>query len=249
MNVSVRFAKALACAALMSGILVSTSYAAPTSTAAQAEASLRQTFPKLMVGEVSESPIDGLFEVISGDNILYYSPQTKHVIFGEIWAHTGKNITTAAKDRINAKKIAMYNPHLADAVKVGNGPNVVIEITDPDCPFCRKMNNYWQGRTDVTRYVFLHPIPSLHPQAEAKVRYILSAKDKVKALHEVFSGAYDSKPLPAFKEDVRLSGIHLDLAAKSGINGTPAFFVNGSFVSGANIPLIEQNLKKGENKQ
>lgn len=245
MNIQVKATTSLACAAVLVGALTSFAHAGVTAAAAQAEASLRQTFPKLAVGTVSESPVNGLFEVVSGNNIIYYSPESKHIIFGEMWSHTGTNVTAQAKSKIHAKKLDLFQPALADAVKIGNGPNVVIEITDPDCPFCRKMHAYWQGRSDVTRYVFMMPIASLHPKADAKSRFILSAANQAQAMNDVFSGMYDSQPLPSYKENERLVSVHRELAAKSGIDGTPAYFINGSFVSGANIPLIEQLIKKG----
>ena len=41
------------------------------------------------------------------------------------------------------------------AVRIGSGPNTVIEFTDPDNPHGRKAAQFLAGRTDVTRHVFL----------------------------------------------------------------------------------------------
>ena len=62
---------------------------------------------------------------------------------------------------------------LTKAVKIGNGKTMVIEFTDPDCPFCRKAEAYLQKRTDLTRYIFFIPLKS-HPASKGKVQYILS---------------------------------------------------------------------------
>lgn len=200
-------------------------------------------YPKISVDAVSKAPIDGLYEIVAGDRVIYYDPAGGYVITGAIWDNEGVNLTEKkAKQVAEARAQANYsmlNAALEKAVKVGSGKNVVIEITDPDCPYCRTMHNYWQSRADVTRYIFLMPIAALHPNAEAKSRYILASADRVKALDEVFSGKFDSTP-PEAGDDKGLFGAHRDLIESTGINGTPAFYINGTFVHGANVPEIEK---------
>jgi len=122
----------------------------------------------------------------------------------------------------------------------------VIEIVDPDCPYCRKMHDYFSKRTDVTRYVFLMPLPQLHPAAKAHVDYILSSPNQIQAYDEVESGKYDNSPAPTIPLNAALISKQAALAAASGISGTPAFYINGFFVNGANVPSIEQHLTKKE---
>lgn len=211
------------------------------------EDALKRRFPKLTFDSVAESPVKGLYQVISGANVLYFDPTTGHVIFGEMWSPTGTNITAEAKAKIQAAKYGKFRAQLADAIKIGDGPNEIIEVTDPDCPFCRKMHGYWATRSDVTRYVFLMPIAQLHPQARAKADFILSSRNKVAALEEVMNGKYDKAPLPAFTPNKDLINRQTALVTASGLSGTPAFYVNGSFVNGANIPTIEQLINKRSN--
>ena len=115
-------------------------------------------------------------------------------MFGEIWTKDGKNITAGKRTRLAAAKLK--DVPLDKAVKIGNGKNKVIEFTDPDCPYCRKAAAFFKGRDDVTRYVFLFPLP-IHKDAEAHARYVLCAADKAHALEEVMSGQLDGKGVPA----------------------------------------------------
>jgi thiol:disulfide interchange protein DsbC len=205
---------------------------------------LKKLFPRLTFETVTTSPVHGLYEVTAGNNVMYFDPASGHLIFGEMWSPQGVNVTAGAKDKIMAAKYDGIKKHLGDAIKIGSGPNEVIEISDPDCPFCRRMHDYWAKRADVTRYVFLMPLTSLHPQAKTKANFILSAKDPAKALNEIYGGAYDKIPLPTFT----LNDTHIKANGESlisGINGTPAYFINGSFVNGANVPQIEKLLTKG----
>jgi len=211
---------------------------------------LKANFPKLTVDSIKPSPVKGLYEVVSGGNVLYYDPAGNHIIFGEVWSGQGKNLTADARTNIQTAKLDKIRPHFADAIKVGSGPSEVVEFIDPDCPFCRKMDTFWRGRQDVTRYVFLMPLKQLHPQAEEKIAFILSSTDRGKALEDLVTGKYDDKALPAVEKNVKMIKAHADVVASAGIGGTPAYYINGVFVNGANMPIIEKLLvQKGELKK
>ena len=211
---------------------------------------LKTNFPKLTFDTIKPSPVTGVYEVVSGDNVLYYDPVSNHIIFGEMWSGKGINVTAGTREKLQTAKLAKIRPRFADAIKVGNGKAEVVEFIDPDCPFCRKMASFWQARADVTRYVFLLPLKNLHPQSEEKIAFILSSKDREKALEEVVSGKYDGKALPKVEKNDRLIKAHAEVASSAGMGGTPAYYVNGVFVNGANVPTIEKLLaRKGEQKK
>ena len=95
---------------------------------------------------------------------------------------------------------------LSKALVIGNGPQKVIEFTDPDCPFCRKAAAYFHNRRDITRYVFFNPL-AMHPNARKKVQYILSSPEKTRLYHEVMSGLIDrmdAQNLPVTASGVKL---------------------------------------------
>jgi thiol:disulfide interchange protein DsbC len=206
--------------------------------------SLLKVFPKAPVDSIKPTPIDGLFEIESGDNIFYYYPKSENIVFGEIFTKEGKSITAEARNRIVEKKLASID--VSKAIKIGNGKNVVIEFTDPDCPFCRKSYEYWKAKRDVTRYVFLFPVPSLHPRATEKSAWIMSRKDKAAAFDDVLSGKFDNAAPQGVTDDGKnLLKEHIRLAEKVKVTGTPMFFVNNRFIPGANFPAIDQALAAG----
>ncbi len=228
-------------------ILIVVSFFAASSSAiasdnfASVRESLQKAFPQAPVNGVKASPIDGLYEIESGDNIFYYSPKSQDIILGEIYTSRGKNLTAEARNAIIEKKVATIDT--SKAIKIGSGKNIVIEFTDPDCPFCRKSYDYWKTKKDITHYVFLNPVPSLHPKATGKAEWILSQKDKVAAFNDVFSGKFDnSSPQGITEEGKKLLREHLQIATKAHINGTPMFFVNNKFIPGANFPAIDKAL-------
>jgi thiol:disulfide interchange protein DsbC len=132
---------------------------------------------------------------------------------------------------------------LDKAIRVGNGSHLVVEVSDPDCRFSRRMSRYWNMRKDVTRYIFLVAMKN-HPDAPQKARYILAAADQARAYDEVFSGGidFDEKKLDQHYDDGGLLELHRGVAAKLGAIGTPTYFVEGVMISGAKVSEIEQLL-------
>ena len=132
---------------------------------------------------------------------------------------------------------------LEKAVKIGSGKIMVIEFTDPDCPFCRKAEEYFQKRSDVTRYVFFVPLAS-HPASKGKVQYVLSAKDKAKALREVSSDSFDKKKLEQVTPaGIKLQKEHEEIARANKMNSTPTFMIYGRIVEGFDLKKLEPLLK------
>ncbi|MDD2735184.1 MAG: DsbC family protein [Desulfuromonadaceae bacterium] len=204
---------------------------------------LIKTFPNLKnVGDIRESPLKGLYEVSAGDQVFYFSPDG-YLMFGEIWSKEGKNLTAAIKEESLAKKIK--DLPLEKAMKIGNGPKTVIEFTDPDCPYCRKVDKFLSERTDITRYVYFFPLRQSHPDAEKKSRYILSQVDKSKALNDVVAGTFDGKSIPVKDGDYELQLKEMELVGSSiGVRGTPVLWINGTHVNGADLKKIGALLTK-----
>jgi len=212
--------------------------------AAAPEESFRKSFPNVPLENITPTDIPGIYEVIAGGRIIYYAPGPEYLITGEIRTREGKNLTQARNNELLAKKFK--DLPLEKAVKIGSGPHTVIEITDPDCPFCRKASRYFATRTDVMRYVFFYPIPQLHPKAEPKVRYVLCAKDRAKAYEEAMTGKLDDMKFTPCDDAAaaELFKIHKDASEKAGggVIGTPLFLVDGQLVKGANISQIDKIL-------
>lgn len=130
----------------------------------------------------------------------------------------------------------------ARALKIGSGPKIVVEFTDPDCPYCRTASRYLDGRRDVTRYVFFFPL-ARHPRAKEKVRYILSQKERERAYHQVMSGAMDgATPLPSTPRGDKLQEEQFAIATRAGVTSTPTFMISGRIVSGFDRARIEELL-------
>jgi thiol:disulfide interchange protein DsbC len=132
---------------------------------------------------------------------------------------------------------------LDKAIRIGSGRHLVIEVSDPDCRFSRRMNRYWGMRKDVTRYIFLVALKN-HPEAPQKARYILAAADQARAYQEVYAGGldFDENILARHYDDQGLLELHRQVAATLGAIGTPTYLVDGVLISGAKVKEIERLL-------
>jgi thiol:disulfide interchange protein DsbC len=135
--------------------------------------------------------------------------------------------------------------HAADldldkAVKVGSGKITVIEFTDPDCPYCRKAEEFFGKRTDVTRYVFLVPLP-MHPDAPAKAQYILSSTDGGTAYTSVMGGSLDNKkPEGITEQGKQRLAEHEQIAKNARVGGMPTFVISGMVIEGLDMSKINK---------
>lgn len=214
-------------------------------------ADLKKQLPNLTAPKISESPLPGLYEIIAGEQVFYW--REGYLFMGEIFdVKLGKSITAEKKEAVRAERDKGLSSKIASlpldkAVKLGNGKNIVIEFTDPDCPYCRKADDFLSKREDVTRYVFLFPLKNLHPLAANKSAWILSQPDKAAALREIFNGTYDKKTVPGFDITAMTTVEHnLKLGAELGITGTPVLIVNGSIVRGADVNKLKLLLESSK---
>ncbi len=215
--------------------------ASPAEVAKRIEAD----FPPVKAANVRPSPIQGVYEFTAFDGrILYYSPAGPHIIAGAIVAPGGKNLTAERTREIAKEKLA--NLPLDKAVRIGSGPKKVIEVSDPDCPYCRKAAAWFKERSDVTRYVFFVPL-DFHPDAPAKIKAILCAEAPAVAYEEALSGTWDGGKTP--KECGNGQGLlegHRAVAVTLAVSGTPQFWVEGEQVSGADFGKLGRILDKKE---
>ena len=145
---------------------------------------LKKNFPNLRVDSIKESPIKGLYEIVAGNQVFYFSPDG-YLMFGELWSKDGKNLTAEMREKVLAEKVKSIP--LDKALKIGSGPRQVIEFTDPDCPYCRKVDELLAKRTDVTRYVFSSLFGRSIPML--KRRCATSCRRKTEKRHSFTSSA------------------------------------------------------------
>jgi thiol:disulfide interchange protein DsbC len=107
----------------------------------------------------------------------------------------------------------------------------VAVFSDPDCPFCKRIEQEFEKLTDVTVYIFLYPIEQLHPKAVDRSKAIWCSANRLKAWDDYMLRG----TAPTAKSDCANPVTELvEYGKKRGINGTPTLvFADGSRVPGA----------------
>ncbi|MEM7828408.1 MAG: DsbC family protein [Candidatus Aenigmatarchaeota archaeon] len=188
----------------------------------------------------TKSPVEGVYQVIVKGNVIYMT-RDGYIFAGILISPDNENLTQRALSDL--RKNLVKNIDLKYAIKIGNGQHQVIEFIDPDCPFCRKVSEYLDKKTNVTRYVFLLPLP-IHPQAEPKSMAILCADNPQQAYMDAMKG----KEMPAPSEECKNKARPLlDMSKKYGdmlgVRGTPFLIVDNNIIEGANFTELERLLK------
>jgi hypothetical protein len=156
--------------------------AAPTANAIAER--LQSLYPATRFGAVNTTPWPGVFEVVMGANLAYVDESGQYFLFGHLFDMKAQRDLTAERKDAQTRVDFAALP-LADAVKDvrGNGARTLAIFSDPDCPYCLKLETEIKSLTDVTIYTFLMPIASLHPGARSKAIAVWCSRDRVAAWH------------------------------------------------------------------
>jgi thiol:disulfide interchange protein DsbC len=214
--------------------------------AANVKKLVEQKFTGVVVGNVSRSPYFGLYEVQFDDQVVYTDAKVTYVLVGSIYdAATKKNLTEAKMRELNRVSFDGLPFNLALKKVKGNGQRKLAVFSDPDCPFCHRLETELKNIDNVTIYTFLFPIDQLHPDAGRKAKLIWCAPDQQKAWDTFF----ESGTLPKNNGDCDNPVAATNaVGQKLHVVATPTLiFADGTVVAGA-IPAqrIEDEIAQGE---
>ncbi|MDO5059991.1 MAG: DsbC family protein [Neisseria sp.] len=137
----------------------------------------------LKVEGVYATPLANLYEVVvSGKQIIYTDAEAKYMLVGDfIDIAAKKSLTDQRKEDLNRTSYADLPFEMAVKEVRGNGKLQVAVFSDPDCPYCKRLEAEFAKMTDITIYTFLMPITGLHPDAVRKSEQIWCQPDRTAA--------------------------------------------------------------------
>ena len=225
---------------------VSLAHAAETDkTAVAIKSTLQKNYEQLIgpVDQVNKSPIPGLYEVVTGDHIFYTDKTAQYLIDGKMFDLKGRqNLTEARERQLFAVDFSKLPLELAVKKVKGNGSRKLAYFTDPNCGYCKKLENELQNVTDVTLYLFLYPI--FEGSAE-KVQNIWCSNDKAKTWDSLMLNGV--QPVAA-KCDAPSAKV-LALGKKLRVNGTPALIFANGVVNPGYMPADALNKALDDNNK
>lgn len=119
----------------------------------------------------------------------------------------------------------------------GNGQRKMAYLTDPNCGYCKKLENELRKVDNVTLYLFLYPI---FPGSDEKVKAVWCSRDRAAAWDDLM---LNNARLPAGTCDTPSANV-LKLGEKLNISGTPTLiFSDGVIAPGyLTAPELDQAL-------
>lgn len=215
------------CASLLVG---AASPSIASSGAAALKAELERTYPNTPISEVRESPIPGLYQVTMGRTVAFADRSGRYFVFGPMFDMVEQvDLTAEARDSLSRTQWDDLPLNLAFQVKRGDGSRHFAVFTDPDCPFCRRLERELEGIDNFTMHVFLNPIDAMHPHAREKSEGVWCAEDRNAAWSKLM---IEGVVPPAARCPNPLDEI-ADLARKMRVAGTPSLVRDdGAFKAG-----------------
>jgi thiol:disulfide interchange protein DsbC len=193
-------------------------------------------FPKANVERVKKLPEIDLYQIVVArgeEPIIIYTDENFRFMMQGSLVDT-KSMRDINDDTVKELTAIDFNSLPLDrAIKKvkGNGSRKVVVFSDPDCPFCKRIEQEFEKMTDVTVYVLLYPIESLHAKAPERSRAIWCSPNRLKAWEDYMLRG----TAPTAKGDCANPVADIVALGRSkGINGTPTLvFADGTRIPGA----------------
>ncbi|MBF0254979.1 MAG: DsbC family protein [Gammaproteobacteria bacterium] len=207
---------------LAAGLLL----AQPLLAESGANAAIKERLAKVMPGaepdSVSKSPVNGLYEVVFGPQVVYMSEDGRYFMKANIIdLETDENLTE--KRRSSAIQSSLAQVGDKNMITFGEkSKHQVTVFTDIDCGYCRKLHQEMDAYNKAgiqIRYLF-YPRAGLGSPSFDKAVSVWCADDQKKAMTQ----AKDGKDVAEKKCDNPVID-HMRLADLMGINGTPAMIL------------------------
>ncbi len=211
-------------------------FAAPQLAAEEADseqvaalrAKLERDMPQLPITSISESPLPGVLELISGARVLYLTPDAKYMIDGSIidldsrenlTAQTRGRVQYAAIEAVGEENMLIFRPEDG-----GSGRSITV-FTDTNCGFCQKLHREIDSLLEAgisVRYLMV-PLRG----SRAVMESVWCADDPQQAMTDAKAG----RDVPERSCDNPIDQ-HVALSREVGLRGTPLIFVD----DGSSIP-------------
>ena len=144
---------------------------------------LSKNISDLKIDRILPTQFKGVYEVDSGRKIFYVDETGNYAMIGNMLDLTTKqSLTEQRTTELNVVDWSKLPLDVAIRHIKGNGQNKIAIFTDPDCPFCKRLEQETVSKLkDVTIYYFLYPL-AIHPSAESDSQRILCAENSESSL-------------------------------------------------------------------
>jgi thiol:disulfide interchange protein DsbC len=193
--------------------------------------SLQQVFPDIDISRVNSTPIDNIYEVMIGPDVVYMTGDARFVLKGDlIDMQERRNLSEDVRSqaRVDLLEKIPENEYIEFASK--NSKDTIYVFTDVDCAYCRKLHKDVPELNEnaITVRYLAYPRAGVGSSTYQQMTNIWCAKDRPQALTDAKNG----RPAKASNCENPVEKQHA-LGKEMGVRGTPAIFLdNGQAVPG-----------------
>ena len=184
---------------------------------------LNQQYPNIHVSNIQPTEMSGLYSANLDNQIIYLDENAQHMFIGSmVRLKDQKNLT---KDLVlKQNSIDWKQLPLKDAIKTvkGNGKQQLAIFSDPNCPYCKKLEVELDKLNDVTIYTFIYPLKS---QSIAVSKQVWCDPNQAYAWKNLLQKNVQPKERSCANPIER----NLALGRKLGVEGTPTLIFETGF--------------------
>jgi thiol:disulfide interchange protein DsbC len=210
------------------------------SPASAQEAALRKNLSERLpnlpkIDEVSKTPMNGLYELRMGNDVMYSDAEGNFLIQGAlIDVKQKRNLTEERMEKLSAIPFDQLPLKTAFTQVRGKGTRKLAVFADPNCGYCKRFEKDLQKLDNVTIYHFLYPI--LGEDSNTKAQNIWCAKDKAKVWNDWM---INGKTPATASCNASAIDTNVEFGKKYRITGTPMILLaDGTRVPGA-VPVAQ----------
>ncbi len=201
---------------------------------------LSKLLPDMQIESIRPTPVDGLYQVILGPDIIYMTRDGKYVLKGDLLdIEQRRNLTEDVRAETRVTLLESIKPEEIIEFKAEDVEDAIYVFTDIDCGYCRKLHQdvpELNARGVSVRYL-AYPRAGVDSATAKEMASVWCAENKQDAM----TRAKNRERIESRTCNNPVASQH-ELGRKMGVRGTPAIYLqNGKAIPGYMPPdrLIE----------
>lgn len=211
---------------------------APVSIVQAGESDIQENLQKRIpqigqIKQINKSPMPGLYEVVTQDHLFYTDENALYLIDGAMYdLKSMRNITDDRSRLLFAIDFNSLPLNFAVKKVKGKGARKLAIFTDPNCGFCKRLEQELLKIDNVTLYLFMYP---MFPGSDEKVRGVWCSKNQVKAWDDLMQNGI-MPPAGGCKTPIDKV---VALGRQLKVSGTPALIFSDGTINPGYMPAAE----------
>lgn len=235
-----KFVTLVLCCLSLGAIAQTDNKALTTATKVSTDILIKQNLSKLGLQPVSiaDSPVPGLYQVITNRGLFYFSDNAQYLIQGKVYDLKDgiENISEKALAQVRIDGVKQFAQDMI-VYPAKNEKHKVTVFTDTSCGYCRKLHSQMAGYNElgITVQYMAFPRSGIHGSTFKELEAVWCADDQQKALTDVKNGMkMDAAKVKSCNAPI---AAQYALGMQVGVSGTPAIILpDGSMIPGYQGP-------------